>query len=55
MLDASVQPQMNILKSLIEYIFDRNACLLPSYLIISELEKFQEHNWPHWVITLKYY
>jgi mediator of RNA polymerase II transcription subunit 23 len=50
MLDASVQSQMKALESLVEYIFDRNACLLPSYLIINELQKFSENkNWPHWV------
>lgn len=49
-LDASVQPQMRVLESLIEYIFNRNACLLPSYLIINELQKISEtKNWPHWV------
>ncbi|XP_014210874.1 mediator of RNA polymerase II transcription subunit 23 isoform X1 [Copidosoma floridanum] len=52
-LDASVQPQMRVLENLIEYIFDRNACLLPSYLIINELQKLPENNeWPHWLKKL---
>lgn len=41
---------MRVLESLIEYIFNRNACLLPSYLIINEIRKVSENqNWPHWV------
>lgn len=50
-LDASVQPQMKALENLIEYIFDRNACLLPSYLIMNELQK-EKRNWPYWVSRL---
>ena len=50
MLDASIQSQVKVLENLIEYIFDRNACLIPSYLIINELHKFAENkHWPHWV------
>ncbi|KAJ8687549.1 hypothetical protein QAD02_023343 [Eretmocerus hayati] len=52
-LDASVLHQMKALETLIEYIFDRNACLLPSYLIINELQKFSENkHWPHWLSKL---
>ncbi|XP_008216794.1 mediator of RNA polymerase II transcription subunit 23 [Nasonia vitripennis] len=52
-LDASVQPQMKALENLVEYIFDRNACLIPSYLIIDELEKNAENKiWPHWLAKL---
>ncbi|XP_058805221.1 mediator of RNA polymerase II transcription subunit 23-like isoform X2 [Phymastichus coffea] len=50
-LDASVQPQMKVLENLIEYIFDRNACLLPSYLIMNELQK-EKRNWPYWLSKL---
>ncbi|KAL7298235.1 mediator of RNA polymerase II transcription subunit 23 [Trichogramma pretiosum] len=52
-LDASVQPQMKVLENLIQYIFDRNACLIPSYLIIDELQKYPENKvWPHWLAKL---
>jgi mediator of RNA polymerase II transcription subunit 23 len=32
----------------LKYIFDRNACLLPAYFIITELQK-QENKEVHWV------
>ncbi|XP_058805246.1 mediator of RNA polymerase II transcription subunit 23-like isoform X2 [Phymastichus coffea] len=51
MLDASVQSQMKVLENLIEYIFDRNACLLPSYLIINEIIN-DSKQWPHWLAKL---
>ncbi|XP_014226928.1 mediator of RNA polymerase II transcription subunit 23-like [Trichogramma pretiosum] len=52
-IDSSTQPQMKVLENLIEYIFDRNACLLPSYLIVNELLKYMEtQDWPHWLAKL---
>ncbi|XP_008216793.1 mediator of RNA polymerase II transcription subunit 23 isoform X2 [Nasonia vitripennis] len=54
MIDASVQSQMKACEHLIEYIFDRNACLIPCYLIVNELQKFaaDKKNWPHWLAKL---
>ncbi|XP_020291253.1 mediator of RNA polymerase II transcription subunit 23 [Pseudomyrmex gracilis] len=52
-LDASVQPQLKALENVIEYIFDRNACLLPSYFIVNEIQKAYPDgkNWPHWKLA----
>ncbi|KAF7988683.1 hypothetical protein HCN44_001256 [Aphidius gifuensis] len=51
-LNASVQPQLKVLENVFDYIFDRNACLLPSIFIINELCKEQDYEakniWPHW-------
>lgn len=50
-LNASVIPQLNALENVINYIFDRNACLLPGYFIVNEIQKAypDNKNWPHWV------
>lgn len=44
-------PQMKALYNVIEYIFDRNASLLPAYFIVTEIQKdYPDNNhWPHWV------
>lgn len=44
-------PQLKALYSVIEYIFDRNASLLPAYFIVTEIQKdYPDNNhWPHWV------
>lgn len=44
-------PQMKALYNVIEYIFDRNASLLPAYFIVTEVQKdYPDNNhWPHWV------
>lgn len=44
-------PQLKALYSVTEYIFDRNASLLPAYFIVTEIQKdYPENNqWPHWV------
>lgn len=46
-----MQPQLKALENVIEYIFDRNACLLPGYFIVNEIQKAypDNKNWPHWV------
>lgn len=50
-LDSSIQPQVRVLENLLEYIFDRNACLLPSALVIDELQKLPDtKKYPHWVM-----
>lgn len=55
-LDASIQPQLKALESVIEYIFDRNACLLPGYFIVTEIQKAYPDgkNWPHWVCSFQH-
>lgn len=54
-LDASIQPQLKALENVLEYIFDRNACLLPGYFIVTEIQKAYPDgkNWPHWVCYFK--
>lgn len=44
-------PQLLALEAVMEYIFDRNACLLPAYFIVNEIQKAypENKNWPHWV------
>ncbi|XP_066992222.1 mediator of RNA polymerase II transcription subunit 23 isoform X2 [Anabrus simplex] len=53
-LNASVIPQLKALEDVIEYIFDRNACLLPGYFIVNEIQKAypDNKNWPHWLAHL---
>lgn len=45
------------LLKVVEYILDRNACLLPAYFAITEIRKlYPEGQLSHWVCTsLKYY
>ncbi|KAH0534921.1 mediator of RNA polymerase II transcription subunit 23 [Cotesia glomerata] len=52
-LNASVQPQLKSLEHVFENIFDRNACLLPSYFIVTEIQKVypDNKNWPHWKLA----
>lgn len=47
-LSTSCLPQLMSVCDVIKYIFDRNACLLPAYFIITELQK-QENAEVHWV------
>jgi len=49
-LDNSVSPQLEVLKSVLEYIFNRNSALLPGYFIVNEILKSYPENktWPHW-------
>lgn len=50
-------PQMKALENVVEYIFDRNACLLPGYFITNEIQKGypEGKNWPHWVNAYHYH
>lgn len=50
-LNAAQMPQIAALESVMEFIFDRNACLLPAYFIVNEIQKAypDNKNWPHWV------
>lgn len=47
-LSTSVLPQLMSVNDVLKYIFDRNACLLPAYFIITEIQK-QENAEVHWV------
>lgn len=49
-LSTSILPQLIAVYNVLEYIFDRNACLLPAYFIITELQK-QENADVHWKIS----
>lgn len=55
-LNASIAPQLKALMDVLEYIFDRNACLLPGYFIVTEIQKAYPNNknWPHWVFILQF-
>lgn len=45
---TTILPQLMSVSDVLKYIFDRNACLLPAYFIITELQK-QENAEVHWV------
>jgi mediator of RNA polymerase II transcription subunit 23 len=47
---TSLNPQITSVCDVLKYIFDRNACLLPAYFIITELQK-QENVDVHWKIS----
>jgi mediator of RNA polymerase II transcription subunit 23 len=47
-LNSSVLPQMMALYEVLEYIFNRNSCLLPAYFIITEIQK-PDNTDVHWV------
>ncbi len=48
-LDLSFAPQLKAARELLEYIFDRNAALLPGYFVVNEILKSYPENpsWPH--------
>lgn len=52
-LDLSIRPQVAALTSVLEYIFDRNAALLPGYFIVNEILKSypETSSWPHWTLV----
>ncbi|XP_039763756.1 mediator of RNA polymerase II transcription subunit 23 [Pararge aegeria] len=52
-LNSSTLPQMKALYNVMEYIFDRNASLLPAYFIVTEIQKAYPDNnhWPHWKLA----
>lgn len=49
----TMEPQVNVVKELLAYIFDRNSALLPGYFIVNEILKtFPDRPlWPHWTIA----
>lgn len=52
-LNTSTTPQLRALLNVIEYIFDRNASLLPAYFIVTEIQKDypDSSHWPHWQLS----
>lgn len=52
-LTSSVMPQMKVAENLLEHMFDRNACLLPAYLLINEIMKVNVDGktYPHWKLA----
>lgn len=44
-VEYHVMPQVLAVESLLEYIFDRNACLLPAYFIANEIQKSGPVHW----------
>ncbi|KAL1420489.1 hypothetical protein MTO96_024307 [Rhipicephalus appendiculatus] len=49
-VNISMMRQLNTISGVLEHIFDRNAALLPSYLIFDDVQKrlALKTNWPHW-------
>ncbi len=49
----SVAPQLESVRAVLAYIFDRNAALLPGYFIVNEILKSYPDNpaWPHWTVV----
>nr|XP_037271337.1 mediator of RNA polymerase II transcription subunit 23-like [Rhipicephalus microplus] len=49
-VNISMMRQLNTISGVLEHIFDRNAALLPSYLIFDDVQKrlASKTNWPHW-------
>lgn len=47
-LNSNVLPQMLSLCEVLQYIFNRNSCLLPAYFIITEIQK-PDNVEVHWV------
>ena len=43
--------QLSAMYKVFELIFDRNASLLPAYLVLDEIQKkmYPKGRWPHWV------
>lgn len=50
-LPSNILPQMMAVCDVLKYIFDRKACLLPAYFIITELQK-QDNAEVHWVCKI---
>lgn len=44
-INLSILPQMQAVEKVLEYIFDRNACLLPAYFIANEIQKSTPLHW----------
>ncbi|XP_043923834.1 mediator of RNA polymerase II transcription subunit 23-like [Protopterus annectens] len=49
-VSSAVVQQLLSARELVEYILDRNACLLPAYFAVTEIRKlYPEGKLPHWV------
>ncbi len=50
---ATLTAQLNAILRLLEFIFDRKACLLPAYFIVNEILKSypENKNYPHWSVS----
>ncbi|XP_074643703.1 mediator of RNA polymerase II transcription subunit 23-like [Tubulanus polymorphus] len=48
--NISALAQVEALQTVVDYILDRNACLLPSYFAVNEITKLfpDDRPWPHW-------
>lgn len=48
--NISLTPQIDVVVSVVNYILDRNVCLLPAYLAVNEITKVcpEDKVWPHW-------
>lgn len=44
-INQSILPQMTAVESVLEYIFDRNNCLLPAYFVANEIQKSAPLHW----------
>lgn len=53
LMNVAVVHQMKALENVMNMIFDRNACLLPAYFIVNEIQKVYPNgkNWPHWKLA----
>lgn len=51
--DPALENQVQVVRELLAYIFDRNAALLPGYFIVNEILKTfpEKPYWPHWTIA----
>ena len=49
----ALEPQIEVVRQLLAYIFDRNAALLPGYFIVNEILKSYPENplGPNWTIS----
>ncbi|RWS25306.1 mediator of RNA polymerase II transcription subunit 23-like protein [Leptotrombidium deliense] len=48
--NVSILSQLNAMYKVFQHVFDRNACLLPAYLVLDEIQKkmYPKGHWPHW-------
>lgn len=49
-MPIGIKPQVQALIGIAEHIMDRNACLLPGYLLVNELQKAYPDS-PHWLLS----
>ncbi|XP_014671221.1 PREDICTED: mediator of RNA polymerase II transcription subunit 23-like [Priapulus caudatus] len=51
-VNVAVLTQIDAVENVLAYVFDRNACLLPAYFVVTEIMKLfpEGKKWPHWRI-----